>query len=88
MIVKRRTEITFESVVRSTHPLELPPEAFCNFCGGQSAMLAPEEAALLAGVGVRAIYRAIEEGRIHFLENASGALVVCLGSVREKLVIP
>ena len=85
MIVKRRTEITFESVVRSTHSLE-PPQTFCNFCSGQSAMLTPEEAALLAGVGVRAIYRAIEEGRIHFYENASGALVVCLGSVREQLI--
>ncbi len=51
-------------------------------------MLTPEEAALLAGVGVRAIYRAIEEGRIHFLENASGALVVCLESIREQSVSP
>jgi hypothetical protein len=88
MIVKRRTEVTFESVVRSTHPVESPSRVFCNFCGGQSAMLAPEEAALLSGVGVRAIYRAIEEGRVHFLEGASGALVVCLGSIREQLVSP
>lgn len=88
MIVRRRTEVTFERVVRSTHPVESQSHALCNFCGGQSAMLAPEEAALLAGVGVRAIYRAIEEGRIHFLESASGALVVCLGSIREQLVSP
>ncbi len=88
MIVKRRTEVTFERVVRNAHPVESPSYAFCNFCGGQAAMLAPEEAALLSGVGVRAIYRAIEEGRIHFLENASGALVVCLGSIREQLVSP
>jgi len=88
MIVKRRTEVTFERVVRSTHPLASSSYAFCRFCGGQAAMLTPEEAALLAGVGVRAIYRAIEEGRIHFLENASGALVVCLESIREQSVSP
>ena len=86
--MKRRTEVTFERVVRSTHPVESLSHAFCNSCGAEAAMLAPEEAALLAGVGVRAIYRAIEEGRIHFLENASGALVVCLGSIREQLVSP
>jgi len=88
MIVKRRTEVTFESVVRSTHPVESLPRVFCNLCGGQTAMLTPEEAAPLSGVGVRVIYRAIEEGRIHFLENASGALVVCLGSIRENLISP
>jgi len=42
--------------------------------------------ALLAGLGLRAIYRAIEEGRLHFIENAAGALVDCLGSVRKQLV--
>ncbi len=86
--MKRRTEVTFERVVRSTHPVESASHVFCNFCGGQAVMVAPEEAALLAGVGVRAIYRAIEEGHIHFFESAGGAIVVCLGSVREQLVSP
>ncbi len=86
MIVKRRTEVTFEKVVRTVCAAGSSSPATCGFCGGGAAMVAPEEAALLSGVGVRAIYRAVEEGRIHFLENASGALVVCLGSIREQLV--
>jgi hypothetical protein len=85
MIVKRRTEVTFEKVTRAVSAVGTSSEATCSLCGG-AAMVAPEDAALLSGVGVRAIYRAVEEGRIHFLENVSGALVVCLGSIREKLV--
>ena len=88
MIVKRRTEVTFEKVVRTTHLLQSPSPAFCTLCGGQAVMVAPEEAALLSGLGARVIYRAIEEDRIHFLEDASGGLVVCLGSIREQLVLP
>ena len=85
MIVKRRTEVTFERVVRSTHLVESPSRAFCNLCADESAMLAPEEAAAAAGVSSRTIYRWVEEAKIHFRESASGSLVVCPRSVLEQV---
>jgi predicted site-specific integrase-resolvase len=51
-------------------------------------MLAPDDAALALSISARTIYRWVEEAKIHFRENANGALVVCLGSIREQLVSP
>jgi hypothetical protein len=40
-------------------------------------MLRPGEAALLAGLSARAVYRLAEAGRVHFAETADGLLLVC-----------
>ena len=44
-------------------------------------MLRSEEAAAVAGVSTRVIYRLIEAGAIHYIETPAGLLRVCLNSV-------
>ncbi len=58
-----------------------PPTAWCRDCAGHPAMLTPEEAAGLSGLSLRAIFRLIEAGRVHFLETAGDRLLVCPASL-------
>ena len=44
-------------------------------------MVAPEQAAAVAKVSVRIIFRWIESGAIHFMEELDGSLAVCLRSL-------
>lgn len=44
-------------------------------------MLAPDKAALLAGVSPRTMYRWVETGRVHFAESPDGQLFICLASL-------
>jgi hypothetical protein len=44
-------------------------------------MLRPEEAAVVAGVGIRAIYRQVEAGALHFIETEVWPLLICRNSV-------
>ena len=44
-------------------------------------MLEANEAARSAGVSVRAIYREVEAGRLHFVEIEGGSILVCVNSV-------
>jgi hypothetical protein len=59
----------------------VPIRAGCPACGAEVLMASPETAALLAGVGVRAVYRAIEAGTIHFVESSEDLVLVCLRSL-------
>lgn len=82
--MKRRTEITVEEQIRVVRRARVSPGVSCLQCAGESWMVTPEEAALAAGVNARAIYRWVEQNRIHFHESASGSLVVCPRSVIEQ----
>jgi excisionase family DNA binding protein len=48
-------------------------------------MATPEEAAAIAGVSTRAIYRWIEAGELHFLEGPERNLLVCSTSLLAYL---
>lgn len=60
-------------------PHAQPRRAFvlCEECASEVTLLAPEEAALVSGLSVRAIYRLVEAGLIHYKETADGLLLVC-----------
>lgn len=79
--MKRRvTEVEIEQVV----VLRIPAGARCVWCPecvAQVAVVTPEEAARIAGVTTRAIYRQIEARALHFTEMPGGALLICLNSV-------
>ncbi len=84
--MRRRTEITIEAhriLVLRRHRRSLLTE--CVTCTGQSLMLTPDEAATLASVGTRTIYRCIEAEQIHFTETAGGQMLVCLNSLAETV---
>lgn len=54
----------------------------CAECStGDAFMVTPEQAAAVAKVSVRVIFRWLEAGAIHFVEGADGSLAVCLRSL-------
>jgi hypothetical protein len=79
----RKSEKTFEIhefyVIR-TGSGSLP--ALCAECATADAiMVAPEQAAAVAHVAVRIIYRWVELGVVHYQEGPEGCLAVCLKSL-------
>jgi len=44
-------------------------------------MVTADEAANLAGVTTRTVYRRIEQGKVHFMETAEGRVLVCVNSL-------
>lgn len=83
MAKSRKSEKTFEIhefyVIR-TGSGSLP--ALCTECAtGDAIMVAPEQAAAVAHVPVRIIYRWVELGVVHYKEGPDGSLAVCLKSL-------
>ena len=80
---KRRTEITVER--RELFVILRPATdglARCARCIPPSPVLvAPEEAAFIAGVSTRAVYRWVEAGAVHFAETPGGGLLICPDSL-------
>ncbi len=59
---------------------------FCADCGRETEMLSLDEAVSFSGIRTLEICRQISEGgggKIHFLETASGHLLVCRDSLKE-----
>ncbi len=53
----------------------------CAECAGQAQMVSVDEAAALAQVTARAIYRRVEASQLHFVETEDGSLMVCINSL-------
>ena len=82
MAKTRRTEQSVEIhefyVIRTSGSLP----ALCRECGaGDAIMVAAEQAAVVARVPVRLIYRWVETAVIHFNEAPDGSMMVCLKSL-------
>jgi hypothetical protein len=80
---RRKTEKTVEIhevyVIRQTSG---PLPALCAECQtGDAIMVAPEHAAVITAVPVRAIYRWVETGMVHYKEATDGSLTVCVKSL-------
>lgn len=83
MAKRRRTEKTVEIhevyVIRQTSG---PLPSLCAECAtGNALMVAPEQAAIIAAVPVRTIYRWVETEMIHYREEPDGSLIVCVKSL-------
>ncbi len=77
MTRKRRTEIVIETrQLIFLKRIQSAAISFCAECG--SEMLKPETAAFFSQIGTREIYRRVENGTIHFIEERDGSLLVCL----------
>ena len=78
----KRSETTIEThevwVIRKPRPARF---SFCSECAAEAQMLTPEEAAGLARLSLRSIYRWVEDGRLHFTETPDGKLFICLNSL-------
>ena len=85
--MKRTAKLTFETervlVIRGHRG---PPQLLCEACGETIHFLTAPEAAALAGTGQRTIYRMVEAGKLHFIETADGALLICCNSLGAQLL--
>ena len=79
---RKKTEIIVErdQVLVITRLDHRAPQA-CAECGEQSQMVSVDDAASIAGLSARAVYRMVETGQVHFSETTEGSLLVCLNSL-------
>ena len=76
---ERSVEIHELYVIRSKSG-SLPP--LCAECATPDSIMVPaEQAAILAHVSVRMIYRWVESATVHYNEGQHGSLAVCLKSL-------
>lgn len=81
-VTKRRIEITVETErLLLTRGRRVSLTAWCAGCGRRVLMIMPEEAARLTRLSARAVYRLVEEGRLHFTETADETLLICSDSL-------
>jgi len=66
------------AVAREMQPVM---RAWCTRCQLEVEMIAPEQAAAVAGVTARTIYRCVESGRVHFVQTAKELILVCRRSL-------
>ena len=59
----------------------------CGECGRDVRLATLNEAARIAGVSDRTLYRDVESHRLHFIETSEGQLLICLVSL-ERLRAP
>ena len=75
---KRRTRTTVERhevlVLRGPRTLK---RVFCTECPEPVALVTLDEAVRISGISSRAVYRLIEEGRIHFAEGTDRVALIC-----------
>jgi len=75
--MNRRTEITIETSRRLViRRFSGGSRSWCAECSAEVWMITPTQAAVIAEVSSRTIYRWIEEGKLHFTESL-GVLLVC-----------
>lgn len=84
-MAKARIEISLQTRSRTVIRRARAASFGCCPVCGEAQMLLAEHAAAVCNLSRRAIYRAIEEGLLHFVEAGGGAVAVCLGSLLRSL---
>ena len=78
---RMRMEITVETrrlvIGRSTSQTPV----YCPVCSSPVRLVTPDEAAAMAAVSTRTIYRWVEAGQLHLMETAEQPLLICLNSL-------
>ena len=83
-ITKRRIEIIVEQHrFLSVSTRRISAVAWCATCGQKVQMVTAEDAARIANVTARTIYRRTETGQLHFIESQEGLLLICTRSLRD-----
>ena len=77
----RRMKITVERERLLVVQRRKRSESWCAECSATVTMLGPVEAAAVAAVSDRTIFRQIESHRLHFTETSHGAVLICLNSL-------
>lgn len=80
---RKRVEITVETSRLVIRRSKNHASVWCLDCSSLVQSVTPEEAAVLAGVNTRAIYRWVEAAQLHLIETAEQAPLICLNSLRS-----
>lgn len=86
MRTTKRTEITIETdriVVLSRRKVSVV--SWCHECGRRIKIITVDEAATIAGVTSRTIYRWADAEKLHFTETAEGVLMICSSSLQDSI---
>lgn len=79
---RKKTEIIVErDQVLVIRKLDYRALQSCAECGEQARMVSVDDAASIAGLSARAVYRHVETGQVHFSETTDGSLLICLNSL-------
>ena len=62
------------------------PLSWCAACAAEARMVSVDEAATVAHVSSRMIYRWVEDDQLHFTETPEGRLFICLNSLSRKTI--
>jgi Helix-turn-helix domain len=84
---RRRIEITVKTRQMIIRRTTNPAPGWCMECSSAARLITPEEAAALAGVSTRTIYRWVEAGQLHFTEPAEPSPLICLNSLLKSTAI-
>lgn len=85
MKTRKRTEITIETdriVVLSSGKVSIV--SWCRECSQRTKMVTVDEAAAIAGVTSRTMYRWADAERLHFTETVDGVLMICRASLTSS----
>lgn len=87
-MMKRRTEITIETerllIIRSR---KTSAQAWCTSCDRQVHMITIDEAAQVAKVSSRLVYRLVEADELHFIETTDKRLLICVNSLHQLMEV-
>ncbi len=78
---RKRVEITVETSLLVVRRSQNQAPVWCIECASPVQSVTPEEAAMLAGVSTRTVYRWMEAGQLHFFETAEQSPLICLNSL-------
>lgn len=89
MEIRRKTFVEIETPRRISVIIPAAEIAeYCPFCEApKQPLITAEHAAVMFGISRRTIYRFVEEGAAHFVENADGDVMLCpasLAALTEK----
>ena len=84
MTTTRRMKITIETERLLVMRRGMSLFSFCASCGDEVRMVTIDQAAMLARLTAREIYREVEAGMLHFLETTDGSLLVCFRSLNDS----
>lgn len=82
--MKKRTRTETRVEVREVWvitDLQASP-VLCDACANlESVMIGPQEAAVVAGVSLRTIFRWVEAAQVHYVERTDSGLLICSNSL-------
>jgi hypothetical protein len=78
---RKRTEIIIETETHVVLRRRGGLRGWCDPCGGESRMINPLEAAMLAGVPMLQIYERVEAGALHSKALQDGTVLICAPSL-------